>query len=79
MRQAAHALLSGVDTGEVLGKMATSLTGAGFAAIDYIALRDPVTLAETDIVTSDTRLLVAAHLGKTRLIDNASLSDLVPR
>ena len=79
MRQAAHDLLSGAETGEVLDKMESSLTGAGFATIDYIALRDPVTLADAAIVTSDTRLLVAAHLGKTRLIDNAALSDLVPR
>ncbi len=79
MRQAAHALLSGEDVGAVCNTMASSLTDAGFASIDYIALRDPERLAEVDIVAPDTRLLVAATLGTTRLIDNAALSDLLPR
>ncbi len=47
------------------------LASAGFAKIDYIDVRDAETLkAPFDFATRSLRVLAAAWLGKTRLIDN---------
>jgi pantoate--beta-alanine ligase len=44
---------------------------AGFGKVDYIAVRDAQTLAEIPALTAaPARILAAAWLGKTRLIDN---------
>lgn len=43
---------------------------AGFAAVDYLELRDAHTLAPLAAHQSPARLLAAARLGKTRLLDN---------
>ncbi len=40
------------------------------ARLDYVAVVDPVTLETPGVIGSETRLLIAAHLGETRLIDN---------
>lgn len=41
--------------------------------IDYVALADPRTMLPPERVAADTRVLVAAFNGRTRLIDNAAL------
>jgi pantoate--beta-alanine ligase len=47
------------------------LVAAGFAKIDYVAVRDAVTLAPVEGHTGrPMRILAAAWLGQTRLIDN---------
>jgi pantoate--beta-alanine ligase len=38
--------------------------------LDYFGVADPVTMAPVDVINQPVRLLVAAFLGKTRLIDN---------
>ena len=43
---------------------------AGFASVDYLELRDTETLAPLTHADRPARLLVAARLGKARLIDN---------
>jgi len=45
------------------------LEAAGFC-VDYVAVRDPETLAPLHGPVTDARVLAAVHLGKTRLIDN---------
>lgn len=47
-----------------------TIVKAGFDAVDYLDLRDAETLATVDRVIRPARVLAAAHLGKTRLIDN---------
>ena len=47
------------------------LTDAGFA-VDYAVVRDPDTLAEPGEDAADLRVLAAAKLGSTRLIDNVA-------
>jgi pantoate--beta-alanine ligase len=46
---------------------------AGFKRVDYLELRDAETLLPVDEIRRPARLLVAAHLGRTRLIDNLAV------
>jgi len=41
--------------------------------IEYVAIRDPDTLETLDVVDRPARLLIAARVGATRLIDNCGL------
>jgi len=50
-----------------------NLLAGGFTKIDYLELRAADTLLALDHYAVSSRLLVAAWLGKTRLIDNFSL------
>ncbi|MEZ5842126.1 MAG: pantoate--beta-alanine ligase [Hyphomicrobiaceae bacterium] len=50
------------------------LSAAGFGPIDYLEVRDAVTLAPPDATTRKLRVLVAAWLGRTRLIDNCAVN-----
>ncbi len=47
-----------------------NLLNVGFSSVDYLDLRDAETLAPLNTVNRPARLLAAARLGKTRLIDN---------
>lgn len=58
---------------EIAGEIArarAALTAAGFARVDYLELRDAETLAPVATPARPARLLAAAWLGSTRLIDN---------
>lgn len=72
----ARAAIARVEAGgEIAGALIeaeATLRAVGFAPIDYVALHDATTLAKIDTPSLKTpaRLLVAAHLGGTRLIDN---------
>lgn len=50
------------------------LAGEPLAAVDYVALRDPVTLAELSGPVQAGRLLLAVRVGGVRLIDNGDLA-----
>jgi pantoate--beta-alanine ligase len=54
--------------------MTTVILKAG-AKIDYIAFADPNTLQPVPKADDRTRVLLAVYIGKTRLIDNSSLSS----
>lgn len=66
-----EALLSGVVEADALAKAVTHTEAAGFK-VDYIALRDAQTLGPVCDLGS-ARLIAAAWLGKTRLIDNTAV------
>lgn len=51
---------------------AQKLIDIGFGKIDYITIRDAETLLPPTAQTKSHRILAAAFLGKTRLIDNIS-------
>jgi pantoate--beta-alanine ligase len=73
LRAAAAAVTAGgrIDEAEAAGKAA--LTAAGFGQIDYLDIREAVDLSKLGpgpIGQAQGRILVAAWLGKTRLIDN---------
>jgi pantoate--beta-alanine ligase len=48
----------------------TALRESGFDSVDYAAIRDAQTLAAATSLGRPARILAAARLGKTRLIDN---------
>ncbi len=52
-----------------------ALLEAGFDKIDYLEARDAATLAPADGYRRGLRLLAAAHIGGTRLIDNISVDN----
>ncbi|MET3473382.1 pantoate--beta-alanine ligase [Novosphingobium sp. 1529] len=64
-------LRAGGDADAALETLRTTLLRGGFARVDYAELRDAETLDLLDALGSrPARVLVAAHLGKARLIDN---------
>ncbi|MGC9954974.1 MAG: pantoate--beta-alanine ligase [Rhizomicrobium sp.] len=60
-----------VAAAEEAGKRA--LLESGFASVDYVAVRDAATLAPLESLTRPARLLAAAKVGETRLIDNMAV------
>ena len=54
--------------------MRTILSEAGIDSIDYVALVDPATLQSREHLGKPTIALIAAHVGDTRLIDNAMIA-----
>jgi pantoate--beta-alanine ligase len=49
---------------------AAALKAVGFDSVDYVAIRDTQTLAVADNLDRPARVLAAAKIGRTRLIDN---------
>lgn len=70
MREGVARLEAGEAAEAVLADIRTRLEKAGFGPIDYVELRHSETLSEIKSITAPARLLVAARLGTTRLIDN---------
>ena len=68
--EAAQAIAEGADVAETLEKARARLEAAGFGPIDYVALHDAETLAPMAVLDRPARLLAAAKIGRTRLIDN---------
>ena len=65
---------SGQDVTRTLAALEDALLGAGFASLDYAALADAGSLALlTERGARPARLLVAARIGGTRLIDNMAV------
>lgn len=58
------------DCGAECEKARAAILTAGFAAVDYVEVRDAETLAPMARATRPARVLAAARLGKARLIDN---------
>jgi pantoate--beta-alanine ligase len=66
-------LARGADAATHLSKAKQALAKAGFAEVQYLELCDAATLEPIPRAERPARLLVAATLGKTRLIDNVAL------
>jgi len=74
LQDCAARIKAGGDVAKALADAGTTLTQAGFV-LDYLELRDAASLAAPDMTQRPPlRMLVAAKLGKTRLIDNISVS-----
>jgi pantoate--beta-alanine ligase len=52
---------------------AETLKGVGFDSVDYVAIRDAETLAVIETLARPARILAAARIGRTRLIDNMAV------
>ena len=70
LREAGQAWRNGARAADAENQAGERLRAAGFSSIDYIALRNAETLRPLQDVTEPARILAAAWLGKTRLIDN---------
>jgi pantoate--beta-alanine ligase len=75
LQQTASHIRSGAEVKDMLGLANKEILAAGFSDIDYIELRAEDSLALYKSATKESlRLLVAAWLGKTRLIDNVRVA-----
>ena len=74
MRRAIAAIEGGNSVAVTLSQLERDVVEAGFSSVDYAVLADAaslVPLAETPVAPA--RLLVAARIGSTRLIDNMAV------
>ncbi len=78
LEQAREAILGGEPVEPALDDAKRKLVNAGFNRIDYVALVDSTTLEPLDSPSGEMRLIAAAVIGTTRLIDNIRvISDTV--
>jgi len=70
LKSARDAIRDGCAVGAALQTAKQSLVNAGFLKIDYLALVDAATLEPLEAPRGEMRLIVAAVIGTTRLIDN---------
>lgn len=74
LRDAADKIRAGKNVEQTLAQAIAELLAARFARVDYFALADAVTLEELNHFDGrKARLLAAAKIGKTRLIDNLEI------
>ncbi len=74
IRHAIMQIEEGGDVAAALAELKVTLLKCGFASVDYAELRDADSLALLDALPiASARLLVAARIGKARLIDNMGL------
>ncbi|MEP2102731.1 MAG: pantoate--beta-alanine ligase [Parasphingorhabdus sp.] len=74
MRDAAEAIGKGGDIASILSDANEKLLASGFHEVDYFELRNAETLENITIFEEPARLLAAAHIGSTRLIDNIAVT-----
>ena len=75
MQSAIEAIEGGDDVTSTLTTLEQGLLSAGFESVDYAVLADANSLAPINSLTgAAARLLVAARIGGTRLIDNMAVS-----
>ncbi len=74
MKEAIRVIQAGGDAASALEALETQLVDAGFSSVDYAVLADAGTLAAIKAPAGrPARLLVAARIGGTRLIDNMAV------
>jgi pantoate--beta-alanine ligase len=77
--QARDAILGGESVETALADAKRKLAEAGFGRIDYVALVDSATLEPLDAPSGEMRLIAAAVIGTTRLIDNVRVISATTR
>ena len=70
LEEARDAIQGGKPVDPVLDRAKDRLSDAGFSRIDYFALVDAATLEPLETASGEMRLIAAAVIGTTRLIDN---------
>ncbi len=70
-------VIARVRAGEAIARAeefgSSALRDVGFDSVDYVAIRDAATLAHITSLASPARVLAAARIGATRLIDNMAV------
>ena len=74
LEEAQAAIVGGAAVADALATAHARLKDAGFDPIDYVTLCDAATLTPVDRLTAPARLLAAARMGRTRLIDNVPVT-----
>ncbi|MDP6485288.1 MAG: pantoate--beta-alanine ligase [Alphaproteobacteria bacterium] len=74
LRQAAAAIEAGGDIRDLIEESERALLEGGFSKVDYFEACDALTLKAVSDVHAPARVLAAAHLGTTRLIDNVAVA-----
>jgi pantoate--beta-alanine ligase len=70
LREAAEKLNRGGEISQTEAAAVAALKEAGFDSVDYVAVRDADTLQPVRSPEKKARILAAAKIGRTRLIDN---------
>lgn len=78
LQHAADCIAAGEPVGRLLATAKQALIDAGFLKIDYLALVDAGTLEPLAEPAGEMRLIAAATIGGTRLIDNVSVISATP-
>lgn len=74
LAKAAEQIRAGGDVPAVIAAAIWDISSAGFSQVDYFALADATTLEELHAFDGRAaRILAAAKMGKTRLIDNLAI------
>jgi pantoate--beta-alanine ligase len=73
LHEAAAQIKSGTPVAGALAQARERLTAAGFSRIDYVALVNALTLEPLERAGGPMRLIAAAVIGRTRLIDNIAI------
>lgn len=76
MQAAIAAIEGGVEVAGALAELEAAIIAAGFTSVDYAVLADSTSLAPLAVLgDAPARLLVAARIGGTRLIDNMAVNQ----
>ncbi len=78
LKDAVAAIEAGKPVPDEIQAVNEKLLRAGFASVDYVALVDAETLEAIQVLDREARILAAARIGKTRLIDNFAVAPRVP-
>jgi pantoate--beta-alanine ligase len=63
------------DAQEMCQRMMALIESEPLAEVDYVSVADTETLEELEEINCPTLVLLAVRIGKTRLIDNITLSN----
>ncbi|HEX7741862.1 MAG TPA: pantoate--beta-alanine ligase, partial [Sphingobium sp.] len=74
--EAARQMEKGATVEDAIAKAVAMLAAHGFDPIDYVTLCDAETLEPMNVLDRPARLLGAAKIGRTRLIDNIAVEPL---
>lgn len=73
LNEVATKISSGVRVSDALAEARAQLEAAGFSRVDYVALVNALTLEPLSEPGGKMRLIAAAVIGRTRLIDNVAV------